>query len=332
VIAAFPRRRAARGVAITLFTLLLVGAEGDEELDERELFEGADEERLLQTVARLSGAQAIDGVNLASRHVAHPDHGRARDWLEDQLVGIPGLQVHTEPFSVDGIPATNIIAHLAGRGEAPGLVIVGAHYDSTASGDPPYDPAVDPAPGADDDASGVAAVLEIARLLAAWEGGFEHDLRFVLFDAEELGLLGSRQHVQGLDREVTLMASLDPIGFNAGGADRMWFAYDARWTADAEALEARALELDVPLLVAGVDAALIGGDERSDHFPFWEAGHPALHVGTFPQPPAYHTADDTLDVVDPRFLRDVTGLLAAHFAAVAGPLPVQGSGCSCGGP
>jgi len=314
---------------IACLVLLLLGSDGAEELEVASLWSEASQPNLEADLRILSGVDPLDGAAIVSRNIHHPDHARAQAWLRGRLQSIPGLVVTEEDFDGAGEANTNLIAQLDGLGTDPELVIVGAHYDSTASGEPGYDPLVDPAPGADDDASGVSAVLEIARLMAAWPGGFEHDVRFVLFDAEEEGLLGSFEHAGNLSGTVRLMASLDPIGFNAGGEDKLWFVWEERWPETRDALEAQAAALDTYLGIGSLEAGFIGGDERSDHFPFWEAGHPALHVASFPQPPAYHTPEDTFDVVDPRFLREVTGLLAAHFAAVAEPLPVEGAGCAC---
>lgn len=78
-------------------------------------------------------------------------------------------------------------------------MLVTAHLDSTAARAPGYRAATDPAPGADDDASGVAAVLTAAPAilsLAGSVGGPRREIRFVLFNAEEHGLVGSRAYAR----------------------------------------------------------------------------------------------------------------------------------------
>lgn len=298
------------------------------------LHERVDGDRLMETVELLSGAAPLDGAPLASRSVYHPDVDRAALWLEEQLTAIEGLQVTVEPFDAPGAPGlVNLIAELPGADPEAAPVVLAAHYDSTANLDEGWDPAVDPAPGADDDASGVAAVLEAARLFAdaRAEGTLtlSRPLRFALFSGEEVGLLGSTAHVAGLDGDVRMALVLDPVGYNPGGADFLFFSYDARWPEEADALVATHAALDGPLELGGVDAEQIGGDRRSDHAPFWDAGVPALHVGSFPQPWSYHTMNDTIDVVDGAYLSAVAGLSVAHVEALGQPVAPIGTRTGC---
>lgn len=291
-------------------------------------FDDADAARLTDDVRVLAGATELDGVPLASRHVSHPDHARAGAWLERRLAEASGRPVVREP--VPGWPgAFNLVAELPGTSPHLDPVLVGAHWDSTASAEAGFEPATDPAPGADDDASGVAAVLEIARLLSGTR--VQRTVRFALFDAEEVGLVGSETHAQALvdaGQGLRLALSLDPIGYNPGATGFVWVTYDARWPADAEALQEVGDERS-DLTVTALDAALIGGDERSDHAPFWARDLPAVHVASYPQPDAYHTSADTIDVVDTAFLRDVTGVVAEHVWALADPVPpAEPTGCA----
>ena len=252
-------------------------------------------------------------TSLTSRHVRHADHALALDYLREQLDAIDGLTVWEEPFEDDSYGTlTNLVAELPGQTDTP--VLIGAHYDSTASAESGYQPADDPAPGADDDASGVAAVLEVARLLSGQ--ALHHPVRFVLFDGEEVGLLGSSYHAEQLD-DLRMALILDPVGYNPG--DVLFFTFQEQWEAEAEAFAATATDLTV----YGVEETTIGGDARSDHWPLWQAGLPALHAGTFPQPPSYHTAADTEDVVDLVFLTEVTRICAEHIATLAEPAEAE---------
>ncbi len=287
----------------------------------------ADRDRLLSHLEALTGHAPLGaGDPVTSRSIHHPDCDRVADWLVEALAGIDGLVVATETFSAEGEGGLrNVVAELTGAEPDRAPIVLGAHYDSIADLDPePWDAAIDAAPGADDDASGVATVLEAARLLAADPDGFSRTIRFVLFSAEEVGLVGSFHHVAERGDEGTALALiLDPVGYDPGGGGILWFSYDQRWSAEAEAFEAQGLALAPALDVWGVDHETFGGDARSDHWPFWEADLPALHLGTFPQPPTYHTRSDTLDVVDVDFVAAVAGLAAAHAGELAGEPPVE---------
>ena len=204
-----------------------------------ELASRVDEDRLIRSVRLLSGADPIDGEHLTSRHIEHPHCRLAGEWLEQEFDELPSLELRREVFDVAGADDVfNVIAELPARVEpAEGVLVLGAHYDSTASLDEGWDPSSSPAPGADDNASGVAAILEVARLLSEWEGGFAWDVRFVAFSAEEEGLLGSFHHVEQLSGPVDLALILDPVGFNPGDTDLLWFSYDTGSVAARDALE-----------------------------------------------------------------------------------------------
>jgi hypothetical protein len=299
-----------------------------------DLADRVDRDRLEDTLLTLTGAQDLpDGGRIDSRHVEHPDHDVAQEWIVDAFAAL-GLDPELEPFDVADLPPiANVVAELAG--DAPPVCLT-AHYDSTGHAETGWNASTDPAPGADDDASGVSAVLEAARVLSEYEPGFEHALRFIAFDAEEQGLHGSWHHVDGLDEHgVALVLNLDPIGFNAAGSNTLWATYDERWKAEAEALATADEELDTPLSVTTVNAQLIGGDARSDHYPFWEAGWPAVHISSFPQPPEYHTPEDVAELVDLDFVHAVTRIVVRRACEVAEARePIEdeeGAACSgCG--
>ena len=288
--------------------------------------------RVSDVVSHLSGGSDIDGAAIESRHILHPDHDRAGDWLQGRFEAIDGLEVQAEPFSALGEDdLRNIIADLPSAAAEPaGRIVFAAHWDSTASAEDDWEAATTPAPGADDDASGIAVLLEAATLLAAYEPGFAYDLRFIAFDAEEVGLVGSFHHVDALDEPVDVAIVFDPVGYNPGGSGLLWFAYHADWPEAGDEFLASADAIGTWLDVSGVNQASIGGDDRSDHFPFWDAGIPAIHIGSFPQPPAYHTSGDTLEVVDSAFLAEVAAIAAAHAVRLAEPLePIEeGDGCT----
>ena len=101
---------------------------------------------------------------MRSRHSSHPDNDRVVDALLAELRAL-GLAPVAHEFAFGGRVLRNVIADVPG--EQPSLVVVGCHLDSTAARDPGFAPSRDPARGADDDASGMAAVLAIGRHVAA---------------------------------------------------------------------------------------------------------------------------------------------------------------------
>lgn len=170
-------------------------------------------------------------------------------------------------------PAYNVVAIKPG---GPSTVVIGAHYDS-----------VDAGPGANDNASGTATLLEIARVLAGRDLPFT--FQFVAFGAEELGLIGSRYFVSQLSPEerahMVAMFNLDMVGVG----DELLFAGDQRLV-DLARQEATYLAQPSSVL----RGAQAGG---SDHVSFLQAGIPAVFVYRADDP-RYHTAADRAEFVD----------------------------------
>lgn len=344
-----------RRTRCALLSLLLLGAPRPAAADARDDFlqeASAAVAGAFDTVSALSGATPLpSGATLVSRSVHHPDLAAAEDYCLDRLQ-TAGATVWTEeatatdllpapgggdPVAVEVSGLRTVVAELAGADPSLPPLYVSAHLDSTASADDGWDPSIDPAPGADDDASGVSLVLALAEAAASHDGGFARTLRFVLFTAEETGLDGSRSFVDDLDPAdgPDLLLQLDPVGYNGGDLDRLWFSYDPRWPESVDLVADAAARAGTFLDVQGVDRELLGSQaERSDHAPFWEAGYRAIHFGSFPPPPDYHRQTDTVAVVDPEFLVEVGGVLAELVADVATPLPPvdedPGQGCACG--
>jgi len=230
------------------------------------------------------------------------------------------------------LTSANIGALLPGRGDlAERSILIGAHYDhiglgTFASRSP--DRAGEVHPGADDNASGTAGLLLAADVLAAAYAGLPADadarsIIFVLFTAEESGLVGSAEYTNNPPRPIRrhdLMLNMDMIGryedlLEVGGLD------------SADGLE----DLLTPLFDASPlnilpDSFLGAG--RSDHASFHRAAVPAVffHTGLHDQ---YHTADDTIDTLNIDGALDVVELVcqvALTAATHPGDLPYNGPG------
>ena len=169
----------------------------------------------------------------------------------------------------------NVLGELTGTTSSEKIYIIGAHYDHL-EGD---------MPGGDDNASGTAAVLEAARVLSQYQ--FESTIRFICFNAEEDGLLGSkdyvRNHVLPGDENIAGMINLDLIlrpGSDVDSLSIIDAELEARSTHEPSwdwAQDFRQAAIDyVPSLV--VDETIIDGESSSDNDSFLEAGFPAFLV------------------------------------------------------
>jgi hypothetical protein len=227
------------------------------------------------------------------------------------------------------------------------LVLVGCHLDSSANFDPGYNAAADPAPGADDDASGMAATLAMARwFMNNYKGKLRHTLRFCFFNAEESGFVGSQAYSaaqKAANAPIKAVVCLDMIGYNSDAA--RIFEIHAGYTdpsirdmnvpiADAIALWAASLGALAPAQIykgtnpaGGADRTVYDGAiNRSDHAAFHQQGFPAVVVsedffinlpgepGKDPNPD-YHRSSDT--VIDSAYASDITCAVAYAVKDIA---------------
>ncbi len=209
----------------------------------------------------------------------------ARDWLAARFGELRGAEVWTESFPVTTSTGWNVFARIAGTVEPGSWYLVGGHYDSTSE-----NPAV-AAPGAEDNASGCAGVLEIARAVAATPA--PRTLLFACYAGEEQGLYGSADHASDL------IASGGDAGFGGALIFDM-IGYDGDSTLDV-LLETGAI--GQPLIdlfsVASADyAGLVVSSSLnpfgSDHVPYLQRGLPALLAieNDWDSYPAYHSTND----------------------------------------
>ena len=232
---------------------------------------------------------------------------RNRNWISSQGVGSPGnqaAQAYLEnAFTGMGLNVTTQGAYLNVIGELPGtktpdnIYIIGAHFDHIA-GD---------RPGGDDNASGTAGVLEAARVLSRYR--FASTIRFIGFNAEEDGLLGSRHYVNhqviANSENVIGMVNMDMIlrpGWDSNPDAVIDLDLGAGASAEsvawAEAYQQAAVDY-VPSLT--VDEAVFTLGKRSDHYWFDYEGYAAFTaienaLGELSSAnPYYHTFDDASD-------------------------------------
>lgn len=248
----------------------------------------------------------------------------AADFIAEILRG-SGLHLVEERFRCDGRWYRNLIASWPGLCH-DGQVLVVAHYDTVPN-----------SPGADDNASGVAGLLEAANALACHR--FRHDVVFVAFALEEYGNPGSLRFVeQAMASDVTIVGAFDlemigytgpsqtvPTGIQAPAVGNFIGVVGNRRSERLVSLFKETATLVVPSLP--VQALVVEGNgenlplvRQSDHAPFWDAGYPAVMITdtAFLRNPHYHLPTDTLDTLDLSFLQQVTAATAASVALLAG--------------
>lgn len=264
----------------------------------------------------IAGQLRADVAAIASEphNVAHPEAlERAATYLEGRLQGL-GYQVQRQPFQAGGREVRNLEAVVEPANPAAETLVVGAHYDSYQN-----------APGANDNGSGVAGVLELARQLADMRGRAAIRIRLVLFvneeppffQTEQMGSLVYARHLAGSGEKVMGMLSLETLGYysDAPGSQHYPFPLDLHYpdtgnfAAFVGTLSARgfvrrsiaAFRDAAPFPSEGGTApGFVQGIEWSDHWSFGQVGIPAAMVtDTAPfRYPHYHSVADTPDKID----------------------------------
>jgi Zn-dependent M28 family amino/carboxypeptidase len=265
--------------------------------------------------ARLAGRLHADVAAIGSEphNASHAEAlERSAAYIERRLAGL-GYAVRRQSFAVGGTSVRNIEAMVEPARSAPSLV-VGAHYDSAGG-----------APGANDNATGVAALLEIARALRPLDGRARLRVRLVFFVNEEppffkTPLMGSLVYAKALKRRgepVAGMIALETLGFYSDAAgsqhyppllaafypDRGNFVAFVGTTGARGWVRRTVRDFRAVARVpseGGTAPALLQGIDWSDHWAFGQAGVPALMVtDTAPfRYPYYHSPADTPDRVD----------------------------------
>lgn len=247
-------------------------------------------------------------ANLPTRHSLSTTFTQAMDFADDRMVAL-GYQTSRTPVSVGTGHSANLIGDRAGIGSSRGLVIVTAHLDSiNLAGGPAA-----AAPGADDNGSGSAGVLELGRLLAI--RSWKHDIRLILFGGEEEGLFGSKQYVATLPpaerSRVRAVLNMDMIATKNTAVPTVLLEGAPVSTAQISALATAAATY------TGLKVETSLNPFASDHVPFIDAGMPAVLTieGADSANGHIHSANDTLNFIDWTF---ATEILRMNIAALAG--------------
>ncbi|MFH7027407.1 MAG: M28 family peptidase [Heteroscytonema crispum UTEX LB 1556] len=257
-------------------------------------------------------------------YMATAGHFFVQEYIRQEFAQSGSVEIHT--FMVGGKSFNNFILNLPPQGSSEKAnlppILIGAHYD-----------AVPGTPGADDNATGVAVLLELARMFAAEPA--RYPLRLVAFDMEEYGLLGSADYAAKLKQEkqpLRLMISLEMLGYrdSTPGSQRYpaplerfypdrgdYIALIGNWRTlgDLISISRSIRKVGVPSQWLPVPnrGLIVRDTRRSDHAPFWDAGYPAIMVTDTAnmRNPHYHKPSDTIATLDLDFMTGVCEGLAS---------------------
>ena len=261
----------------------------------------------------------------------------AADYIAEKFSSF-GLEVEFDSFehvrwTLEGkkqgeYPMRNVVATLPGKGPNKNrMYLMTAHYDSIASKTEDWEQnwRTLKAPGAVDNASGVAEVLETARILSQWD--FDFTIKFIAFAGEELGLHGSKHYAkQAKERgeEIAGVLNFDTLGHDEDDILDVWVVADARseWLANAIQTTYQLYNIDIDFHKV-INPEFVYSDQSS----FWEQGYSAVEISESPDfdasdwPSFIHSENDTLDKLNPKLGERAVQLAVATLAQLVDLLP-----------
>jgi aminopeptidase YwaD len=291
--------------------------------------------RLTRFISRDSLASYVKHLqDYGTRHTESAQVIRAGKWLVDTLGRFGYPDTLFEGYEGGD---KDLIAGTAGNvtGSKPGLrhpefrILVGGHYDSITHGEsvPPWIEA----PGADDDASGVAAALEIARVLSSYP--LDATVEYVMFAAEEGGLRGSKHYAaqlaaDGVPADKLFLINMDMIGNCEGLPWRVKIISNRASQPLADVVG------NVAEAYTELSPVMMGNTADSDHASFHQAGYPAIMLHEFDFSTVYHSRKDRLSEMEMDYMTEIVRTVAAsvlHLAVLADPPSGLIAACSDSG-
>ena len=270
---------------------------------------------------------------IGERHVGRPAALHAAErFIRDTWTRL-GYDVVRQTYRAQGVESANLEITISGRTEPTAIVLAGAHYDTVPG-----------SPGADDNGSGIAALVELARMLR--EARPAQTIRLVAFVNEEppffyFGEMGSRVYARAARArgdDIRVMLSLEMLGCysDVRGSQRYppllrhFYPDRGNFIAFVSNLRSRAaLRATVRAFKAGSDfpaeqlasPAIVPGVSWSDQLSFWREGYRAVMVTdtAFYRNPRYHCATDTPDTLDYEAMARVVAGLGRMLVALAAP-------------
>jgi nitrate reductase NapAB chaperone NapD len=291
----------------------------------------------------ISNLEFIEGVRHFS---ANPSHLNAiRDSI-DNIFNYYGLITERHEFDYNGNQGVNVIGRKPGLKDEAITFIIDGHYDGVSNG-----------PAADDNGSAVSGMLEILRVLSQYD--FEHSIRFIGFDFEELGLIGSQRYVQNAIKsyeDIQGVLNFEMIGYYSEDTNSQTLpnGFEILFPQEVQEIQDEANKGNFLVVVGNTNsnslitdfenyAAIYTPDlrvislevpgngqvapdlRRSDHTPFWESGRKALMLtdGADTRNFNYHTAADSIGTLNFDFMTKNVKATLATLSELA--IPISGN-------
>jgi len=298
-----------------------------------EIIQQVDEGRLREHICQLQSREGGEYCNEdGSRWSCDASAiDRATEYARQYFENL-GLKTRLVPYSLSCRPGLsyNVEAELPGA-ESSALVLITAHIDSLLGMNPFAMSAGQTAPGADDNASGSAAVLEAVRILSQYK--FKHTIRFVLFTGEEQWMVGSSAYASEMAREsapILGVFNVDMIGYDSddNGFFEIWVGTRPQEVFEGSSRLAELITKTIEIYELGLVPEMLDDPRRGgDQAPFWRRGYAAVMViedseyGTTDDfNPGYHTAADVLRFLNLAYMKRMVQAVIGAAAQLAEPI------------
>ncbi|MEY8850086.1 M28 family peptidase [Psychroserpens sp. XS_ASV72] len=284
----------------------------------QDIINSVDIDIITQVISEFSGEEStiVDGNSVTILNREYNNNDVAADYLVEKFEQLDNLTITDQAFNTSG---RNIIATQLGQTNPNDIYVICAHYDTVAD----Y--------CADDNASGVAAVLEAARILSTQ--CLDNTIVYALWDEEEIGLRGSlfySNEAASNGDNILGVLNLDMIGYDGdapGQPGDNEFDIDVRNIAGSIAMKDAIVNV-LNSYVFDLDVIVVDpGTSFSDHASFWSNNYSAVLLGesweTNDQTPFYHTSGDRFNTLDLPYLHEMVKLTTAYMATVGGLVSVD---------
>ena len=273
--------------------------------------------------------------DLSSSHTRHSESEFIDDvvyWLAEKLQSNCGTDVHIQNFTYSSgnttseddnnfnnihrqIPTFYNLKNITcdKLGSTNNTIIISAHYDSRTED---LNDSRSRAPGADDNASGVSVLLEVARILSKLN--LEHSVSFVLFSGEEQGKWGSKYYADLIDKadvDLDLLINLDMVGFPSEGLSSVLIEYDNGNVVQDNDKHSQKIAKLIKVIASKYTSlnATLGILGNADYLPFEALGYTVIgfHDNGVTKNPNYHKSSDTFDTLDYKYIASIANLTIA---------------------
>ena len=280
----------------------------------------------LAEIQTLVNAVEVDSVlshiqslqDFLTRYALADNRFTISQWIRDRFLSFGISNVELQHFRWRQTDQYNVVATIPGSMYPGEYIVVGGHHDSINGYSDPFAFA----PGADDNASGTAACLEMARVMMACGYRPKRSIRFVTYAAEEFGLHGSKYdaaQAAAADMDIRLMINHDMIS-NNNAAPADWqvrlMPYEGSIEHSLHAQKITSTYTDLQTWFGEPNSS------ASDSFPYWQKGYNIVYFFESDFSPHYHSSEDIVANIDPAYAAEViraSTAVAASFADMPAP-------------